>query len=165
MLITLSEAVRLDITVVVLASPHETTFGFHHICNHIVNESVLIPDTSLSEFSLVLFFIDYLEDILEVSIVSLKDGVLCREVERNLTINSVFEARVSELFNGLISVVHAHADTTTNGIVENFHDLLLATILRSEDNLESTSFLDLEISSSVLITESVSSFIFVKSSS
>ena len=161
MLITLSEAVRLDITVVVLASPHETTFGFHHICNHIVNESVLIPDTSLSEFSLVLFFIDCLEDILEVSIVSLEDGVLGRKVERNLTVNSVLEARVSELFDGLISVVHAHTDTTTIGVVVNFHDLLLATVLRSEDNLKSTSFLDLEISSSVLITESVSSYFFL----
>lgn len=76
--ITLSEAIRLDITIVVLASPHETTFGFHHISDHIVNESVFVPDTVLGEFSLVLLFVDFLEDVLELTVVSLQDGVLGR---------------------------------------------------------------------------------------
>lgn len=80
--ITLSEAIRLDITIVILASPHETTFRFHTVSDHIVDESVFIPNTSLGEFSLVFLFIDFLEDVLELTVVSLQDGILGRHVKR-----------------------------------------------------------------------------------
>lgn len=42
--IALSNGVRLNVTVVVLASPDKATLGLHGVGNHVINESVLVPD-------------------------------------------------------------------------------------------------------------------------
>jgi hypothetical protein len=50
---TLSERIGLDVTIVVLASPDESSFVLESKGNHIINESVLIPDVLLFELLLV----------------------------------------------------------------------------------------------------------------
>lgn len=77
---TLSEGVRLDITVVVLASPDEAAFPFDHVGDHSVDEPMAVLDAELFEFSFVLLVVHFLEDVLETTIVLLKDGVLSRKI-------------------------------------------------------------------------------------
>jgi len=42
---TLSNDIRLNISIVVLASPDETTFSFDCLSNHIVNKSMFVINT------------------------------------------------------------------------------------------------------------------------
>lgn len=51
---TLSDRVRLDISVVVLAGPDESSVRLHRLSDHVVNETMLIPDAGGLEFWLVL---------------------------------------------------------------------------------------------------------------
>jgi len=153
--VTLSDDIRLDITVVVLASPDETTFGFNHICDHIINQSVFVPDTVGFEFSLVGFFVDLGKDVLESTIVLLEDGVLGGQVKRVLSADGILEASVSKFTDRFVSVVHTETNTTA-GVVEDFVLLGFTSILRSESDFEFAWLVDNEVSSSVLITESMS---------
>ena len=51
--VTLGNNVRLYVTVIVLAGPHEGTAGLESLGDHVVNETVLVPDAQLVEFSTV----------------------------------------------------------------------------------------------------------------
>ena len=51
--LTLSDDIRLNITVIVLTSPHESSIRLESLGYHIVNKPVLIPDTLLIECLLV----------------------------------------------------------------------------------------------------------------
>jgi len=100
--VTLSNAIRLDITVVVLASPDESTFRLEHICDHIVDQSVFIPDAVGFKFSLVGFVVDLSKDILESSVVLLEDSVLGRQVEGVLSVDGILERSMSEFSDRLV---------------------------------------------------------------
>jgi len=76
----LSEGVGLDITVVVLASPDESTFPFNHVGDHSVNKPMAVLDAGFLKFSYVFLVKHLLEDVLEATIVLLKDGVLSRKI-------------------------------------------------------------------------------------
>jgi len=54
---TLSDDIGTDVTVVVLASPDKAARGFEGIGNHVVNQSVFIPDLGCLELALVGAFI------------------------------------------------------------------------------------------------------------
>lgn len=131
----LGDRVGLDVSIVVLASPDVATVGLHGKGNHIVDETVLVPDLGLLELGLVLLLVDLGEDVLEATIVLLQDGVLGREVKRPSLLQGVDEARVGELTDGLIRVVHTHHDTSGTLEVINLESLLLS-ILGSVDHLE-----------------------------
>lgn len=51
--VALRNNVRLHVTVVVFAWPNECTIGFECLSDHVVNETVLIPDLGLFELRLV----------------------------------------------------------------------------------------------------------------
>lgn len=78
--------------------------------DHIIDQSVLIPDTGGLELSLILLLVDLGEDILEATIVRLENGVLRRHVEWELALQCILERRVSEVNDRLIGVVHRHGD-------------------------------------------------------
>jgi len=99
--VTLSNAIGLDITVVVLASPDESTFRLEHVGNHIIDQSVFVPDAVGFEFSLVGFVVDLSKDVLESSVVLLEDSVLGRQVERVLSVEGILERSMSEFSDGL----------------------------------------------------------------
>jgi hypothetical protein len=40
----LSQYVRLNISIVVLAGPDEGSGGLEDLCHHVINEAVLVPD-------------------------------------------------------------------------------------------------------------------------
>ena len=48
-----------------------------YLCNHVIDEAVLIPDASLLILLPVALLIHVLEDLQEAAIVYLQDGVLC----------------------------------------------------------------------------------------
>ena len=66
----------MNITIVVLAGPDEATTRFDDIRNHIVNKTMLVPETSSLELRLISAVVDLLEDILEATIVFLENCVL-----------------------------------------------------------------------------------------
>ncbi len=41
---TLSEAIRLDISIVIFASPNKSSVTLDHVGDHIIDKSVFIPD-------------------------------------------------------------------------------------------------------------------------
>jgi hypothetical protein len=65
----------LDITIVVLASPDIATIALDAIGDHIINQSVLIPQLLAFKLLLVLLLIYGLENVLKAAIISLQDGV------------------------------------------------------------------------------------------
>ena len=66
---TLCNTITLYVTVIVFTGPNESTLWFHHIGDHIINQSMFIPDFLFFELFLVLFLINSLEDILEFTII------------------------------------------------------------------------------------------------
>ncbi len=96
-----------------------------------------------------LLLVDVLEDVLEATVVSLQNCVLGAEVKRIFLLESISHAAPGESSNGLISVVHAHANTTSG----EFEDIISGggtAIVRCENNLEFARLLHNEISGSVL---------------
>lgn len=72
----LCEDVRLNVTIVILTRPDKPSRRFDGLSNHVVDKTVLVVDAQLFEFTLVLPIIDFLEDVLEATIVPFHDGVL-----------------------------------------------------------------------------------------
>jgi hypothetical protein len=152
---TLSKAVALHITIIILASPHVSTFRFDHIGNHIVNESMLIPEFLFFELFLVGFFVDSLEGILESAVVFFHDGIFGSQIERVLSLEGEFEATVGESFDTFVSVVHSHTNSSLSGEVVDL-ELLNSAVISSEGHFELSRFGDNKVSGSVLVTVSVS---------
>src|ERR1700731_3252664 len=66
--IPLGNNVGLDVTVIVLAGPDKTTLALQSLSNHVVNQTVFIPDASGVKLLLILRLKDILEDILETTV-------------------------------------------------------------------------------------------------
>lgn len=62
--------------------------------------------------------VNFLEDILESSIVFLEDSVLCRHEQRHFFGQSHLEGGLSEPGDRFIRVVHAHGHTGTLEVVD-----------------------------------------------
>jgi hypothetical protein len=50
---TLSQDVRLHVSIIVFASPHKATGRLEHLGHHVVDEPMFIPDLILVEVSLI----------------------------------------------------------------------------------------------------------------
>jgi hypothetical protein len=117
---------------------------------------MLIPYLIFFELLLIVLFVDFLEDILEATIIFLQDSILSGQVQRINSRKGEFEAAMSKLFNTLISIVHSKTYTTFSF---EFIDLvfLFSSVFSSEDNLKGSRLVDCEICGSILISESMSS--------
>jgi len=73
---TLSNDIRLNISIVVLTGPDDTSFTFDSLSNHIINKSVFISNSSGFVLLLPVSLIDFLEGVNEESIIFLQNGVL-----------------------------------------------------------------------------------------
>lgn len=89
---TLGDDVGLDVTIVVLACPNDSTFALDSLSDHIINKSMLVGETSSLELIFELGFVDILEDVLEESVVFLENGVLGRELEWVSSAESILHA-------------------------------------------------------------------------
>jgi len=132
------------------------TLTLDHLGDHVVDQTVLVPDAVLLKVGLVLSLVDLLENVLESSVILLEDGVLCAHVQRELLVDGELETGVCETSNALGSVVLGLSDTTLVVLLEvEDLNLLGLTTLGGEDHLEGALTLDDEVLCAVLITESV----------
>lgn len=67
---------------------------------------MLIPESEGVELSLVLLLKYLLEDVFEVAIILLEDGILGTKHDGHLTVDGECEGLVSEVDNGFIGIVH-----------------------------------------------------------
>lgn len=104
------------------------TRALHHLGDHVVNETVLVPDVLGLEVLLVLSIVQLLEDVLEATIVLLKNGVLGAHVEGQALVKSKLEGSVGEAGDGLVGVVLCLGDTTAVLELEDLDLLGLATL-------------------------------------
>lgn len=130
------------------------TLALDHLGDHVVDQTVLVPDTSSIKVLLVLCLVDLLEDVLELSVVCLQDGVLGAHVQGQLLVERHLEGGMGESGNGLGGVVLGLCDTTLGGEVVDLDDLWLAA-LGSEDHLEGALAGDDAVLGTILVAESV----------
>ena len=151
----MSDQVRLDITVIVLAGPDISSWLFDCLSNHIIDEPVFVPDAEFVELGFVLGIVKGLENILESSVIFLKNGILGGHVERIFLLDGIFEAGVSEGFNGRVNVEHHQRNTFSSEVVHiMFGDL---SFRGSVDGLKLSGSIDQEVGAVVDISEGMSS--------
>jgi hypothetical protein len=68
---------------------------------------VLVPQAVLLKVSLVGGVVEFLEDVLEPSVVFLENGVLGAQVKRIFAVQCVFEGGVGKVDDALVQVVHS----------------------------------------------------------
>ena len=152
---SLRNNVRLNVSIVVLASPDEATVALDDLSDQVIDESVLVVNALLHELLDVLLAVDRLERVLEESIVLLQDGVLSGKLEWHSTVQGVKETSVSELSNRLVRVEHTQVAATGLQVLNLLHSWC-AAIIRLEDELDIAGLGDDIVLASVLVTESVS---------
>lgn len=108
--ISLGDDVRLNIPIVVFASPDETSIALDGVCNKIIYQTVLVPDLLGFEFFFLGALVDFFEDVFEAAIVPLQYGVFGAQVQRIVALDGILERGMSEFIDGLVSVVHAQHD-------------------------------------------------------
>jgi hypothetical protein len=79
----------------------------------VVNESVLVPDSSSLVLGGVLLVENILENILESSIIFLQDGVLGAQIQGPFLLQSELEAGLGKTHDGFIGVVHSHGNSSS----------------------------------------------------
>jgi hypothetical protein len=72
-----------------------------------IDQTVLVPQIVLFELSFVGRIVQFLENVLEASIVLLEDGVLGAQIQRIFTVQCVFEGRVGKVDDAFVQVVHS----------------------------------------------------------
>ena len=132
----------------------ETTLALDHLGDHVVNETVLVPDLLGIELGLVVLLIDLLEDVLEAAIVLLQDGVLGAHVQRQTLQQGQLEAGVGETGDRLIRVVLSLGNAAAALEVEDLDGLRL-TASRGVDHLQLAGAGDHTVLGTVLVSESV----------
>mmetsp|Transcript_18496 Transcript_18496/g.13296 ORF Transcript_18496/g.13296 Transcript_18496/m.13296 type:complete len:332 (+) Transcript_18496:516-1511(+) len=152
---SLGDDITLNITIVVLTGPNETTVTLECLSNHIIDQTMFIINALGLELILEFLLINVLENIFEKTIILLEDGVLGGELERQLTVQRVLHAGASEGGNGSVSVEHTQVGT---GLLEVVNLLLdgCTAIIRGENELDLAWLLDYVILATILITVSVS---------
>ena len=136
-----------------LQSHDEATLALDHLGNHVVNETVLVPEALGLKFLLVVLLVDLLEDVLEATIVFLQDSVLGAHVQRQVLHQGHLEAGVGKATDGVIRVVLGLGNTTA-WVVEDLDGLGLA-VGGGVDQLELTRARDHPVGSTVLVTKGV----------
>ena len=131
----LSDGIGLNVTIIVFASPDKATRRFDGIGNHIIDETMFIPDASSNKLSLVLLIIDGLKDVLESTVILFEDRVLGAEVKRPSFLEGVNKAAVGKVSDRLVCVVHSNSNSSS-GVVEDLICCLFASIRGGENDLK-----------------------------
>jgi len=150
----LSDDVRLNVTIIVLARPDKATVALDTVSNHIVDETMLIPKFFGLEFGLVFLFVNFPEDILESAIVLFKNSVFGGQVERIIPLQRILEAGMCELSYRFIGVVHREHHASVLKLVY-LKISSLSAVIRDERHDEPTGLLRNKISSTILVTKSM----------
>jgi hypothetical protein len=116
---------------------------------------VFVPDLFRLKLLLISLLVDFLEDVLEPSVVLFQDSVLGCHVKRVFSLESELETTVGKVINALVDIVHTHPHTTLTFKLKHLHALLFSFIVLEYD-FECSWSVDNEICRLVLIAKSVS---------
>jgi len=148
--VALGDAVRLDITIVVLAGPDEATVALDHVGDHVVDEAVLVDDAGSLVLLLELLVVDLLEDVLEAAVVHLEDGVLGGEEEVALLGKTHKKRAAGKVGDRGISVEHGKSNTRSLKVVHS-HAHNFTALLGSVDKLHLAGIRNTHLSGLVLV--------------
>ena len=126
----------------------------HHLRNHIIYKSMLIPDLPLLETLLILLIINLLKDILKSPIILLENGILGTHIKRQTLCQRQLETRVSEALDRFIGIVLCLRHSAASLELKDFDFLGLAAVGR-EDHLQRAVSRDHAVFGSVLVAEGV----------
>lgn len=110
-----------------LKSHDEAALRLDHLSDHVIDETVLVPDALGVKLLLVVLLEDLLEDVLEAAIVFLEDSVLGAHVKGQTLKEGDLEAGVGEATDGVIGVVLSLGNTTAR-VVKDLDGLGLTTL-------------------------------------
>ena len=100
--------------------------------------------------------VEFLEDILELAVVGLENGILGAHVHGELLADGHTEARVGKADNRFGGVVHGKRNTTVLGVLKHLVRLLLAArVVRLVRDSELTGVRHSEVHTAVLVTKRV----------
>lgn len=154
--VTLSNNIRLNITVIIFAGPNKTSIAFHGISNHIINKSMFIPEFTLFKLCFIVFLVNLFKNVLKSSIVFLQYSVLCCQIKRVISLNCEFKRWMGEFINWLICIVHSHENSRPFEFV-NFHYLTwVRFFIRLESDKKFACLTRYVICCAILISKSVS---------
>ena len=129
----------------------ESSLALDHLSNHVVNQTVLVPDALGVKVLLVVLLENLLEEVLEAAIILLENGVLGAHVQRQLLHESHLEAGVRKTTDRLIRVVLRQGNTTTGEVVDR--DCLRLATLGRVSQLQLPGAGDNSVCSPVLVTK------------
>ena len=139
----------------VLASPNKVSTGLNSLGYHVIDESVLVVNTYSLHLILVFGLVDSFESVLEEAVVLLQNSVFRRELQGQLSVNSVLHTGVHETLNGGFSVEHSQVSSFALEVVK----LLLngsTTVIWNESNKSLTWLVNNIVLTPILICISVS---------
>ena len=116
---------------------------------------MLVPNLLLFKCLLINFIVNFLEDVLEASIVFLQNRVLSCQVEWVLSFKRELKAAVSEFLNALVSIIHAERHSSLALEMVNLVTLF-TPVISTEHHLESARLINCEVSGLVLISKGMS---------
>lgn len=127
-----------------------------HLRDHVVDETVLVPQALGLELLPVVLLVNLLEDVLEAAVVLLEDGVLGGHVHGQLEGEGVLEGGVGEAGDALGRVVLRLRHAALRRLVELEHlDSLRLAALGREDHLQLAWAVDHLVLGTVLVAEGV----------
>lgn len=153
----LGDDVGLNIPVIVFAGPDEPSIGFYNLGNHVIDQSVIVPKSFGFKLSFVGRIINVFENVFEESIIFFKDSIFGGHIQGHVSIERKLEGRMSESNDRFFGVIHSNGNSSFSSVIINFVVLAISGIFSFESNSESSRSIDDEISSFVLIPESMSS--------
>ena len=149
----LGHDVGLDVAVVVLARPDEAARPFDGRGHHVVDQTVLIGQACSLEVSGEFPVEHVLEDVLEAAVIGFQDGVLGRQIDREIAAEAEGEAGAGELGDRVIEVVHAHGHASRRELEHLMLDDL--AVVAGEGHHQLAGAGDQEVGGLVLVAEGV----------
>jgi len=115
---------------------------------------VFVPKFLSFELRPVSFLVDLFEDVFEAAVLHLHDGVFGAHLHRQIALQTLFEAGVCEVGDGLVSVVHGHGHSGVDAL-DHGVDLRLAGVGGGEDQLDFAGCLEVDVGRALLVAECV----------
>jgi len=154
----LSNNVRLHVTVIVFASPNETSIALDDLGDKIVDKTVLVPESLLFELIHVVWFVNTLKSVYKKTVILLQNCILSRQAEWISTGKSVLEASACKAFNRVVGVEHSQVTALIFLEVKNLLRSRCTAISWRKLNLNLAWFGCESVLASVLVAKSVATY-------
>ena len=150
---TLCYGIRLHVAIVVFTSPNEVSVPLQCRSNHIVDQTVLVSDSRRVHRCFKFCLINVFKNVLETTIVLLKDGVFSAQIQRPAFRDGLVETRASKSFDTFVGVVHGQSHAIAFEII--YFVLNDLSVFAFKFDCQFAFSFGYEIGSAVLIAKSV----------